>query len=220
MNLPLISCIMPTMASRSSFLPQAIKGFQQQSYPNKELVILADEPCLWSVLTKDPSIQFVLASSPDSSIGRKRNEACYHSWGDIIMHLDDDDWYASDWVERQAALLLKSGAELSGLSSVLFYAPENAKAWRYQYPSGYKPWLAGATLAYRRSLWERYPFRPLQVGEDNDFVWNSGGSIATLDYQDGFVSRIHDNNTSPKRTSGAFWTPYPTASITQLLKAA
>ena len=40
--LPLVSCIMPTTGQRRHFLPQAIKYFQRQTYPNLELVIVCD----------------------------------------------------------------------------------------------------------------------------------------------------------------------------------
>ncbi len=40
-TLPLISCILPT-ANRRRFVPQAIRLFLAQDYPNKELVILDD----------------------------------------------------------------------------------------------------------------------------------------------------------------------------------
>jgi hypothetical protein len=40
--LPLVSCITPTTGERRRFLPQAIKCFQRQTYPNLELVILCD----------------------------------------------------------------------------------------------------------------------------------------------------------------------------------
>ena len=39
---PLVSCITPTTGDRRRFLPQAIKCFQRQTYPNLELVILCD----------------------------------------------------------------------------------------------------------------------------------------------------------------------------------
>jgi len=38
---PLVSCIMPT-ANREKFIPLAVKYFQRQDYPNKELVVLDD----------------------------------------------------------------------------------------------------------------------------------------------------------------------------------
>jgi len=37
---PLVSCLMPTMARRRLFVPQAIRYFQRQNYPNKELLIV------------------------------------------------------------------------------------------------------------------------------------------------------------------------------------
>jgi len=47
---PKISCIMPTY-NRREFIPQALKYFERQDYPNKELIIVDDgtdtiaDPC-------------------------------------------------------------------------------------------------------------------------------------------------------------------------------
>ena len=38
---PLVSCVMPT-ADRRQWVPQAIRNFQQQNYPNRELLIVDD----------------------------------------------------------------------------------------------------------------------------------------------------------------------------------
>ncbi|MET1056746.1 MAG: glycosyltransferase family A protein [Pedobacter sp.] len=196
-NQPLVSCIMPT-ANREKFIPLAIEYFLNQDYPNVELIIVDDGVQSVSALVPDnPKIKYFY-TEPLGTIGVKRNYACEKSSGEIIMHWDDDDWYAHDWVSRQVDALLTSGADITGLNRVVFYSPSVNKRWMYEDLDEEKPWLCGATMAYRKSLWEAHNFIDIQVGEDYDFVWNSGAKTFALDYFAGFIAILHPNNTSIK----------------------
>ncbi|MBS1586159.1 MAG: glycosyltransferase family 2 protein [Bacteroidetes bacterium] len=44
-------------------------------------------------------------------VGRKRNIACEESRGDIIVHWDDDDWYAPDGSVSRRIPFLKNTAD-------------------------------------------------------------------------------------------------------------
>jgi glycosyltransferase involved in cell wall biosynthesis len=197
MNSPLVSCIMPT-ANRQKFIPLAIEYFQKQDYPNKELIIIDDgDESVASLVPKDPNIIYFY-SEPIGTIGIKRNYACEKSNGEIIMHWDDDDYYAPDWISRQVDILQNSGADITGLNRVIFYSPSLNKRWMYEDTDDEKPWLCGATMAYKKSVWKAHNFIDIQVGEDYDFVWNSSAKIVALDYFKGFVAILHPHNTSIK----------------------
>lgn len=216
----LVSCIMPTKATRRHFLPLAVNCFLSQDYPNMELLILDDNDnsCAPVYLPADARIRYERVSSNGLSTGSKRNEACSRAKGDIIVHMDDDDWYAGDWVSRQVALLETTGASICGLNKLLFYQPLQQKAWIYTYVLDNRPWVAGATMAYRRTYWEKNRFRDMWVGEDNEFIWHCKDRYATLDYMEGFVSIIHPGNTSGKDTIGRSWTAYPVETVAGILK--
>ncbi|MBS1586678.1 MAG: glycosyltransferase family 2 protein [Bacteroidetes bacterium] len=215
-ELPFVSCIMPT-ANREKFVPIAIRYFLKQDYPNKELVIVDDgrEP-IEHLIPDIDGIQY-LRMNNKAVIGAKRNIACQAAKGDIIVHWDDDDWYASDWVSCQVRALEDSGADICGLDQVLFYDPLKKKAWKYVYPKTAKPWVAGATMACRKSLWQQQPFREVQVGEDNYFVWGAKGKAIAHDYADGFVAMVHQRNTSPKHVNNARWQPADERQVAELL---
>lgn len=216
MELPLVSCIMPT-ANRQKFIPFALHYFLQQDYPNTELIIIDDGiQSAKSLIPDHPRIRYFY-SEPLGTIGIKRNYACEKAQGEIIMHWDDDDWYAPDWISKQVEALSSSGADISGLNTVLFYSPAVEKRWVYEDSDIEKPWLCGATMAYRKSFWENHPFIDIQVGEDYDFVWNSGAKTFALDYFHGFIAVLHANNTSIKpvenprhKKKGTTWNPKET----------
>jgi len=147
------------------------------------------------LIPDDPIIRYFY-TEPLGTIGDKRNYACMKSCGEIIMHWDDDDWYAPDWISRQVNALSVSGAQISGLNTIIIFSTATNRKWIYEDLEGDKPWICGATFAYEKSLWERYHFSSLQVGEDYDFLCNSGAITYALDYPEGFMVTLHQGNTS------------------------
>lgn len=217
-NQPLVSCIMPT-ANRRQFVPQAIRYFLDQDYPNKELIILDDgsDP-VGELIPHDERIRYIQLQQK-TTVGAKRNLACQQAHGELIAHWDDDDWHAPHRIRYQVEQLLHSGREVCGLNHLLFYHLNSGQAWQYIYPPGRRFWLNGSTLCYRRSFWARHPFDNLNIGEDARFVW-SGRPEQMLVLTDStfHVGIIHDHNVAPKKTNGAYWQALPVETITAIMK--
>jgi glycosyltransferase involved in cell wall biosynthesis len=215
---PLVSCIMPTY-NRHPFVPQAIRCFLRQDYHNAELVIVDDStPPIAYLVPNDSRIRYIHLGHRHT-IGAKRNLACEEARGEYVIHWDDDDWYPPWRVRVQIRALLDHRADLCGSSRVFYYEAATDRAWRYEYPQGRgAPWVAGNTLAYRRSFWARNRFPEIQVGEDTRFIW-SGATKVVHDLCDPTlcVATIHSRNTSRKATSGAYWVAQSTAQIRELL---
>lgn len=184
----LVSCIMP--CSRPDDLIRAIPLFVAQDYPNKELLILMDD----EGYTKDTSIENRIHQwgIPSMVLGSKRNHLCEHAHGDIILHLDSDDFYASDWITKSVAAL--QGADMTGLTSGWFYKP-HTNLWRYDYPKKAQPYVLGATMCYWKRTWERNRFKNVASGEDAFFCANAG-RIKPHEYITGFMAMRHGANTS------------------------
>jgi len=205
---PLVSCVMPT-ADRRVFVPQAIRYFQSQTYPNRELVIVDDgNESVADLVPDDPRIRYIRLSG-QRSLGAKRNECVEASRGDLIMHWDDDDWMAPHRISYQVDALLREDAEVCGLDCMLFYDLDTHEAWMYQYPKHQCPWLAGGSLLYTRDFWRRSPFPNIQVASDTRFVWDRSMErrVAVNDYQF-YVAMIHPHNTSPKVLTPPYWSAY------------
>lgn len=202
---PLVSCIMPT-ANRRAFVAQAIRYFLAQDYENKELVIVDDGgESVVDLAPDDPQIRY-LRLERKVTLGEKRNECVRACRGDLIMHWDDDDWMAPRRISYQVEHLLEQKAEVCGLQRMLFYDPAGGAVWLYQYPPYKRPWLAGGSLLYTRDFWRRSPFPNMQVASDTRFILNRKMDryVALPDYTF-YVALIHRNNTSHKRTHGAYW---------------
>jgi glycosyltransferase involved in cell wall biosynthesis len=210
----LVSCIMPTR-NRPLFAGQAISYFLRQDYPQRELIILddGDEP-IADLIPCDERIRYVRLSRRQS-VGAKRNLACEASRGEWIVHWDDDDWMAANRLSLQVSRVLKDGAHVCGTTDVLYYRPDAGQAWLYRYPVEARPWLAGCTLVYRRSVWERHRFAEIDAGEDTKFVWDIAGSrFSRMADSSFYVGLIHPGNTSGKNVAGPRWERRPLEEVT------
>jgi len=193
MKQPFVSCIMPT-ANRQQFLPYAIEYFLQQDYKNSELIILDDgTESSQAVIPDDPRIRYFYDDYVQL-LGTKRNFCCEQARGEIIIHLDDDDWYDKDWVSVAVQALLSSGADITGLSDVNFFLKETNQHWEFRDDKTLKPWVYGGTLAYRKSYWEANQFNEMNVGEDNDFICRTNAKLHPHDYTAGYLALIHRDN--------------------------
>lgn len=213
-----ISAIMPT-ADRRRFVPAAIAQFLAQHRKDAELVILDDgADSVADLIPGDPRIRYF--REPQRRIlGDKRNRLCDLARGEIIAHWDDDDWHAPDRLDRQLAALEASGADIVGLAAVTFLADSGAQAWDYRW-GGRQRWVYGASMAYRRDYWLRHRFPAIPSGEDTRFVLDARDArIHAMTDADWLIARVHDRNTSPKRTRGGYWTERPSGPLLERIAA-
>jgi glycosyltransferase involved in cell wall biosynthesis len=205
-SLPLVSCIMPTY-NRRSFVPLAIEYFFRQDYPNLELVILDDgDDKVTDLIPAAQSVRYI-ALDQRLRLGAKRNAAIEASHGEIILHWDDDDWSDRSRVSTQVSALLAADADICGNSQVWFCEIASGRLSVYRYPLHQNRWLYGASLCYRRTLWRRKPFEPIDIGEDTRFVWaRPQGRMLDLASTRLMVAMVHPRNvSSPHPLSGPNW---------------
>ena len=210
MDQPKVSCIVPT-SNRPDFIPDIIETFNSQLYENKELIIVADFiedlPNLSSYISS--GINFYITGKK-MYVGEKRNIACEAASGDIIVHLDDDDWYSPQWLDISVEALSDSYIKVAGLSSLHFYDTVRDELWLYHHNYIIKKkkhrHMCGATLAYRKSTWEQYPFQNLHHGEDTAFIRqflnDEMNNHAQVDHA---MACIHQRNTCKKISRAVYW---------------
>lgn len=214
---PLVTCIMPTY-NRRGFVPQAIRCFLRQDYANRELLVIDDGTDPVADCVPESERVRYLRLNQKLTIGAKRNFACEQARGEIIVNWDDDDWYPPTRVRAQVAALMERGADLCGSSLVSYYNPVTDQAWEYRYAASGAAWVAGNTLAYRKSFWQRNKFPNIQVGEDSRFIWSSAKKvICDLRQPTLCVGMVHSRNTSRKETGGVYWHRIASEPLRQLL---
>ena len=101
-------------------------------------------------------------------------------------------------------------ADVCGISDLLYLDLGRGGGHRYVYPPHERPWLAGASLFFRRELWERNRFAAVDVGEDAVFVWATPREkVHALPEPRFAVHLIHQANGSHKDPRGAWWSDFP-----------
>lgn len=196
----LVSAILPTRG-RHQWANEAIGYFLAQTYPNKELVIWDDleEPSFMEI----PKAASVYCQSADRDIGRKRNLCCSKANGEIIWHLDSDDWSAPERMADQVRVLEESGKQLTGYHTVMFYGEHLSEDEKYQRYFCSTNWAVGTSLCFTKSWWKSHPFpenKQNNTGEDSDFVSTArhAREMITTDGGKLVVARIHPGNTARK----------------------
>jgi glycosyltransferase involved in cell wall biosynthesis len=168
-QLPLISCLCVT-GNSINFLKRAIHCFNQQSYPNKELVLVygSDNTQTNAYLNSlnDPRVRgFQLDDNNSYSLGEKRNFAIEKSNGEYFCQWDDDDWYHPDRLKEQLEPLLKSFKDGSILIFEIVFDDINKRA----YGSTIRP-LEHSIMCRKSVYLDGIKYSNKDKGEDFDFI--------------------------------------------------
>lgn len=191
-NTPLISCLMVT-SGRTHQAAMAIECFLAQTYPNRELIVVDDDPKseLENLIRKIGScnIRHIKLTYKKHLLGRLRNIALDNAHGKYICQWDDDDLYDPLRLEVQWQTLISTDSQASVLARWMIWWPHLQKLAI----SGYRDWEG--SLLCERSLMPRYP--DIKRGEDTIVMEKLRKSIriARIDMPRLYVYINHGENT-------------------------
>ncbi len=199
----LVSVITPTR-NREQFLKNALVYFQSQDYPNIEWHILDDSRTATTVFNgvADERI-FYEHTEKQIPIGDKRNRLIENANGDIIVHFDDDDYYAPGFVSAMVSALTDQNADLINLRGWFLYDMRSQffGYWDLMQKEGlhYRCDRGGITTtnltpennaafaenhlgygfsyAFRKSVWNLSKFPAINLGEDQQFAQKAGAQF-------------------------------------------
>lgn len=210
-NALLVTCLCLTR-DRREWLPKALDCFARQTYPHKQLLIVADKPSDWVAVLAAPlafgagdSIR-VIETGPQC-VGVKRNMGCADALGDVIAHWDDDDYSAPGRLADQVGRLESSGKAVTGYHSMKF---TDGRSWWF-YPGEPRGFALGTSLCYRRAWWHEHQFQEINCGQDEEFgrAAARAGQLEVAGDLDLMYATIHPGNTSPRALSAPCWHPLP-----------
>jgi glycosyltransferase involved in cell wall biosynthesis len=204
-------------ANRKRLAERAVTCFVNQTYPNRELVIIDDGTEDYSPLLReiDPRdvIYTRIAGSSGLVLGALRNMALDKARGDYLVQWDDDDWYHPERIARQAACLDK-GYDACCLSASLMHL-DNRDFFSLPY-IGYLPDGIPGSIMHRRSASIRYP--EYRRAEDTVYLrkWMKRRYVKLPEEHAGlFIRCFHGTNTWEEehftrriRNSPASWVNY------------
>jgi len=184
-------------ADRSRLLRRSLLSFGNQTYENKELIIVDDgKEDLSPLFEGMPAAQITylkLERKEHHVLGYLRNVSLDSASGEYITQWDDDDWYHPDRIRLQADVLMK-GFDMCCLSHALMHL--DVPAFReHPYLAFFKSGVPGSIM-HRRNPGIRYP--ELARGEDDIYLkaWKKESNFQ-LDstFAPLFIRCYHGNNT-------------------------
>jgi cellulose synthase/poly-beta-1,6-N-acetylglucosamine synthase-like glycosyltransferase len=193
---PFVSIITPTY-QRQIFLKKALNYVCLQDYPNWEWLIWDDspEPMPEFLQLTQQNIHYIYANER-LSIGEKRNRLIELAKGEIIIHVDDDDYYHPNYItsmlnhlqHMQADLLNLRGWYVYDLRTQFFgywnltvttglhYRCDATKVSAQIFDAAMTQALQdnylgyGFGYIYRKALWASNPYPDINYGEDTALV--------------------------------------------------
>jgi glycosyltransferase involved in cell wall biosynthesis len=188
----LVSCLMVT---RGRLFPgrYAIECFQRQTYPNRELVVVVDDPAceLLAHIARlnDERIRLVSLSADKRTLGELRNISVSEAHGKYVCQWDDDDLYDPERIQTQLGALLATRAAACILRRWTLWWPEQKKLAI----SGSR-WWEGSILALKSAMGV-YP--AWRSGEDTAMVDEiiQRCRVLRLDAPELYIYIHHGNNT-------------------------
>src|ERR1700722_5865497 len=121
MHRPAVSILTPTF-KRERHLRHQLDNVLNQTFQDFEWLVLDDSPQPSSFFQNrtDPRIRYT--HLPERlPVGAKRNWLAENAASEILIHFDDDDFYAPVYVERMVARL-NAGFDAAKLSAFFVYA--------------------------------------------------------------------------------------------------
>ena len=206
---PFVSLCTPTF-NRRPFIRQLARCVLAQSYPAARME--------WLVLDDgtDPIEDLLPADSPIAiryfrhdekrSLGAKRNYLHAKAKGQIIVNIDDDDYYPPERVSHAVETLRANPKILcAGSSALNTYFADIDKFIRF---GPYGPHhCTAATMAFRKELLTRTRYDPAAaLAEEKAFLQDYTIPLAQLDPRKSIVVVAHGHNTfDKKRLLGGQW---------------
>ena len=200
LELPFVSVCTPTF-NRRPFIKHIIKCFDNQTYPKEKMewIIIDDGTDKIEDLVKDhPNVKYY-SYDKKMPLGKKRNIMHEKSKGDIIVYMDDDDYYPPERVSHSVEMLtVNPDALCAGSSEIYIYFKHIGKLYQFG-PYGPNHATAG-TFAFKRELLKDTAYEDeAALAEEKAFLKNYTVPFVQLDPMKTILVFSHAHNTFDKR---------------------
>jgi glycosyltransferase involved in cell wall biosynthesis len=202
-TLPLVSICTPTK-DRLRFLTLLLRCIQQQTYPltRIEWVVVddgvesAESLCGQFMNTRYVRLDPAAGSVP---LGRKRNLCHASASGDILINMDDDDYYPPRRVAHAVETLLANPSRLiAGANLLPIYFPDRNAI--FLFGPYRKNHATAGSFAFRRELLQETSYEDAaKCSEELYFLKNYTIPMAQLESTQTILAMSHDRNTFDKR---------------------
>jgi glycosyltransferase involved in cell wall biosynthesis len=196
---PFVSVCTPTF-NRRPFIPIIIKCFENQTYPRDRMEwIIVDDGTdkIEDLVAHLPYVKY-FKFDEKMSLGKKRNFTNEKATGDIIVYMDDDDYYPPDRVKHAVDKLKESKALCAGSSAMFIHFKHIDKMYQF---GPYGPNHAtAATFAFKKELLLQTKFNEeSSVAEEKSFLKDYTIPFVQLDSTKSILVISHDHNSFDKK---------------------
>jgi len=199
-ELPYVSVCTPTF-NRRPFFQSAIQCFNHQTYPKHrmEWIIIDDgTDKIEDLVASHPNVKY-FKSSEKMTLGKKRNLMHANSCGDIIVYMDDDDYYPPERVSHAVESLMANPSVLCAGSSEIYIFFKHLGSLMQFGPYGPNHATAG-TFAFRRELLTHTRYNDdACLAEERFFLKDYTIPMLQLDPTKVILVFSHNHNTFDKR---------------------
>lgn len=196
-----MSVCTPTF-NRRPFIHNMFEMFNNQNYPkdNIEWIIVDDGTDKIDDLVQSsgiPQIKY-FAFPQKLTLGKKRNFTHSKCKGDVIVYMDDDDYYPPTRISHAVETLMRNPHSLCcGSSEIYTYFNSTGRMFQFG-PYGANHATAG-TFAFRKELLNITQYNELEtIGEERHFLKNYTIPFAQLNPVKTILVFSHSHNTFDK----------------------
>jgi len=197
---PFVSICTPTF-NRRPFIPYIIKCFDHQTYPKDrmEWIIIDDgTDKIEDLVAHIPQVKY-FKYDEKLTLGKKRNLSHEKSTGEVIVYMDDDDYYPPERVSHAVDVLKRSPSALcAGSSEMHLYFKHINQLYKF---GPYSPTHAtAATFAFKRELLKQTKYNETAcLAEERDFLKAYTIPFVQLDTTKTILVFSHEHNSFDKK---------------------
>jgi glycosyltransferase involved in cell wall biosynthesis len=196
---PFVSVCTPTF-NRRPFIPMIIKCFENQTYPRDRIEwIIVDDGTdkIEDLVAHLPYVKY-FKYDEKMTLGTKRNLLNDKAKGDIIVFMDDDDYYPPERIEHAVDRLKNSKALCAGSSAMFIYFKHINTMYQF---GPYGPNHAtAATFAFKKELLLKTRFdEQSSVAEERNFLKDYTIPFVQLDSSKSILVFSHNHNSFDKK---------------------
>lgn len=201
-NYPLVSVCTPTY-NRRPFIPIMFECFINQTYPKNriEWIIVDDGSDKIEDLILESNISQIRYFKIENkmALGEKRNFMHSKVNGDIVVYMDDDDYYPPERVSHSVETLQKNPDALCAGASEIYIFFKHIQKMIQCGPYGPNHATAG-TFAFRKKLLETCKYENhAAIAEERAFLKDYTIPFAQMDPLKTILVFSHEHNTFDKR---------------------
>ena len=199
-----VSVVTPTY-NRRPFIKTLIAIYKNQTFPKEKMewIIVDDGKDSVGDLFEEaskiiPNIRYIYKDEK-MNIGAKRNLLNKEAQGQIIIAMDDDDYYPKDRVSTVVEMFAKyPRVDLAGASEMFLYYTDTKKI--HSIGPYHQNHATNGTMAWRKRYADAHQYNEyVTKSEEDSFLDNFKHTMIQLDPKDTILVMCHDDNTADKK---------------------